>query len=58
MSVYDDLMAFQRDTEALAELRVAKLLGDYQQPALDIAVKDALHDYVARKKASVPDAFV
>ncbi len=47
-----------RDTQALAELRVAKLLGDYQQPALDIAVKEALQDYVARKKDSVPDAFV
>lgn len=47
-----------RDTAALAALRVTKLLGDYQQPALDVATKEALQDYVARKKASVPDAFV
>jgi trimethylamine--corrinoid protein Co-methyltransferase len=45
-----------RDTETLAVLRVKKQLGDYQQPALDIAVRDALKDYVDRKKASVPDA--
>jgi trimethylamine--corrinoid protein Co-methyltransferase len=45
-----------RDTETLAALRVKKMLGDYQQPTLDIAVSDALHDYVDRKKASVPDA--
>ena len=47
-----------RDTQTLAALRVAKLLRDYQQPDLDIALKEALQDYVSRKKASVPDAFV
>ena len=47
-----------RDTETLAALRVKKMLGDYQQPELDVAVSDALHDYVARKKASEPDAFL
>ncbi|MGR3662020.1 MAG: trimethylamine methyltransferase family protein [Paracoccaceae bacterium] len=45
-----------RDTETLAALRVTKQLGDYQAPALDPAINEALHDYVARKKASVPDA--
>lgn len=47
-----------RDTQALASRRVAKMLGDYQAPALDPAVNDALNDYVARKKAAEPDAFI
>ena len=47
-----------RDTETLAAARVAKMLGDYQQPGLDPGVADSLTDYVARKKASMPDAFV
>ena len=47
-----------RDTETLAAERVTKMLGDYQQPDLDIAVSDALVDYVARRKSEMPDAFV
>ncbi|WP_372602969.1 trimethylamine methyltransferase family protein [Actibacterium sp.] len=47
-----------RDTEALASVRVARLLNDYQRPGLDPAVHEALQDYVTRKKASQPDAFV
>ena len=47
-----------RDTETLAGDRVRKLLGDYQQPQLDPAIAESLSDYVARKKASVPDAFL
>ncbi|MFP1644894.1 trimethylamine methyltransferase family protein [Pontitalea aquivivens] len=47
-----------RDTVALARKRVEKMLGDYQPPALDPAVAEALDDYVARKKAAVPDAFL
>ncbi|MEL5876863.1 trimethylamine methyltransferase family protein [Cereibacter sphaeroides] len=47
-----------RDTETLATARVKKLLGDYQQPALDAGVAEALADYVARKKDSMPDAFI
>ena len=47
-----------RDTQALAAERVAKMLGDYQAPALDEGIRDALHDYVARRKAEMPDAFV
>lgn len=45
-----------RDTETLAAIRVKKMLADYQPPELDPATNEALHDYVARKKASVPDA--
>ena len=47
-----------RDTQALASERVEQLLRTYQQPALDPAISEALADYVARKKASMPDAFV
>ncbi|TMV93678.1 trimethylamine methyltransferase family protein [Thioclava sp. BHET1] len=46
------------DTMALAEKRVAKLLGDYQAPALDPSTAEALDAYVAQKKAAVPDAFL
>ncbi|PKP73077.1 MAG: trimethylamine methyltransferase [Alphaproteobacteria bacterium HGW-Alphaproteobacteria-6] len=47
-----------RDTVALARARVEKLLADYQKPALDPGIEAALQDFVARKKASVPDAFM
>lgn len=47
-----------RDTVALAARRVEKMLGEYQPPALDPAINEALADYVARKKAAEPDAFM
>jgi len=47
-----------RDTEALAAQRVTRLLGDYQQPALDPGIAEALEAFVARRKAEMPDAFV
>lgn len=47
-----------RDTQALAAERVKHLLATYEQPALDPAIAEALDDYVARKKASMEDAFV
>ena len=47
-----------RDTMELARLRVEKMLGDYQQPALDPAVREGLDAYVATKKATEPDSFV
>ena len=47
-----------RDTQSLAAIRVEKLLSDYQQPALDPAINEALHDYVNRKKAAEPDSFI
>ncbi|OOY30744.1 trimethylamine methyltransferase family protein [Thioclava sp. F36-6] len=46
------------DTMALATKRVEKMLGEYQQPAMDPSVAEALAAYVARKKAEVPDAFL
>ncbi len=47
-----------RDTVALARARVEKLLNDYQKPAMDPGVEEALTEFVARKKASMPDAFM
>ncbi|MCR8723581.1 trimethylamine methyltransferase family protein [Frigidibacter sp. ROC022] len=47
-----------RDTAQLATARVRKLLGDYQAPALDPGIAEALNAYVAQKKASMPDAFI
>ncbi|PYF13025.1 trimethylamine--corrinoid protein Co-methyltransferase [Rhodobacter viridis] len=47
-----------RDTATLASVRVKKMLGDYQAPAIDPGVNEALAEYVAKKKASVPDAFL
>ncbi|MGX9350285.1 trimethylamine methyltransferase family protein [Shimia sp. W99] len=47
-----------RDTQALASLRVEKLLAGYQKPAMDLGVEEALNAYVAEKKASMPDSFI
>ncbi len=47
-----------RDTQALATERVEKLLNTYQQPMLDPEIHKALQEYVANKKASMPDAFI
>ena len=43
--------------QLLSDAAVAKLLSDYQQPGLDPAIAEGLSDYVARKKASMPDSF-
>ncbi len=47
-----------RDSVQLATNRVNKLLGDYQAPAQDIAITEALKEFVAKRKASEPDAFM
>ena len=47
-----------RDTYTLAAERVAHQLETYQQPPLDPKILAALEDYVAQKKATMPDAFV
>jgi trimethylamine--corrinoid protein Co-methyltransferase len=46
-----------RDTMALAQARVKFLLDNYQQPAMDPAIAEALAGYVAKKKESMPDSF-
>ena len=47
-----------KDTQALASIRVERMLAEYQQPPMDQGIAEALQDYVDRKKASMPDAFV
>lgn len=47
-----------RDTAALAAIRVQHLLDNYRPPALDPDIAAALDQYVAAKKASMPDAFM
>ena len=47
-----------RDTQALAAVRVQKLLAEYRQPFLDPAIAEGLSDYVARKKEAEPDSFI
>ena len=47
-----------RDTIQLARERVAKLLNDYQKPPIDAGIEEALVEYVAKKKESMPDAFM
>ena len=47
-----------RDTMALATERVQRMIDTYQQPHLDPGIHDALTEYVAKKKASMPDAFM
>lgn len=47
----------ERDTMALANIKVKQTLSNYQQPALDPAISEALDAFVTEKKASMPDAF-
>ncbi|MFD0857999.1 trimethylamine methyltransferase family protein [Roseovarius aquimarinus] len=47
-----------RDTMTLANLRMHRMLDTYQQPLLDQGITEALEDFVAKKKASMPDAFM
>ncbi|MGR3501281.1 trimethylamine methyltransferase family protein [Pseudaestuariivita sp.] len=47
-----------RDTNQLASERVATLLSQYQQPAIDPAKREAIDAFVARRKEEMPDAFV
>ncbi|HHH89072.1 MAG TPA: trimethylamine methyltransferase, partial [Aliiroseovarius sp.] len=46
-----------RDTQALAAARAEALLAAYEKPPIDPGTEEALRDYVARKKAAMPDAF-
>lgn len=47
-----------RDTQTLASIRVEKMLNDYQQPAMDPAIREALDAFVATRKAAEPDSFM
>ena len=46
-----------RDTVALAAARVQKLLDEYQQPAMDAGVAEALDAFVTMRKESMADAY-
>lgn len=43
------------DTYALANRKMRQMLNDYEAPAMDPAIDEALKDFVAQKKASMPD---
>jgi trimethylamine--corrinoid protein Co-methyltransferase len=45
------------DTEALAAIRVDRLLARYEQPPMDEATAEELAAFVARRKQEMPDAF-
>ena len=45
------------DSAQLANARVRRMLAEYEAPAIDPGVAEALGDYVARRKASEADAF-
>ena len=47
----------ERDTVALASAKVSRMLSEYQAPALDPGIAQALQAYVDQRKASEPDAF-
>ncbi|MBM4231212.1 MAG: trimethylamine methyltransferase family protein, partial [Gammaproteobacteria bacterium] len=46
-----------QDAQRRAYARWNQLLKDYEPPPIDIARRDALEDYVARRKATLPDAW-
>ena len=46
-----------RDTQALASLRVEKILSDYQKPYLDPVIDEELKEFISKKKASMKDSF-
>ncbi|THH38422.1 trimethylamine methyltransferase [Aliishimia ponticola] len=47
-----------RDTQELARLRVETMLAQYQQPALDPAISEALDQFVTERKAREADSFI
>jgi trimethylamine--corrinoid protein Co-methyltransferase len=47
----------EKTAEVRANALWKKWLAEYEAPALDPAVDEALLDFIARKKASMPDAF-
>ncbi|MEM7684201.1 MAG: trimethylamine methyltransferase family protein, partial [Pseudomonadota bacterium] len=46
-----------RDTAELAAARIERMMSEYQAPAIDPAVDEALKAFVAERKAAEPDAF-
>jgi trimethylamine---corrinoid protein Co-methyltransferase len=60
--LHDNNSVEQWEAEGAQEMHVRanatwkKMLADYQQPAIDPGVDEALREYIAKKKASMPDA--
>jgi trimethylamine--corrinoid protein Co-methyltransferase len=46
-----------QDTYRRANGLYKKMLADYEAPPLDPAIDESLRDFIAQKKASMPDAF-
>ena len=46
----------ERDAATRASVLVKRMLNEYEAPAIDPAVDEALLDFIARKKASFPDS--
>ena len=46
------------DTAVLANKRVKQMLNDYQAPELDVAIDEALIEFMEKSKASFPDSNV
>jgi trimethylamine--corrinoid protein Co-methyltransferase len=44
-----------KDTMQRANAAWKKMLADYEAPAIDPGISEALNDFVARRKASMPD---
>ena len=55
-----DLMTFEvPGAEGQRANRIWKrMLADYEAPPLDLAIHEALRDFIARRKASMPDSEV
>ena len=49
--------AGSQDMRMRANARVKQMLGDYEQPPLDEAIRDELQAYVSRRKEQLPDAW-
>lgn len=49
--------AGSQDMRMRANARVKQMLGDYEQPPLDEAIRDELQAFVSRRKEQLPDAW-
>jgi trimethylamine--corrinoid protein Co-methyltransferase len=47
--------AGREDSTTRATKKWQKMLRDYEAPPIDEGIDEALRDYVARKKATMPD---
>ena len=50
-------LRFASSTELLTHQALSQVLADYQEPPIDPAKKEALMEYVAKRKQELPDAW-